>query len=133
MFASLVGFPSNGKIDSPILEALSTYQNIHYRNTDWYNYATDTPAEKWVRSDRMLTTKHYMGHLSDFIRLLSIYKFGGIHLDLDVVVQTTLENLPPNFIGAQHYNEVQNSMFGFESRDVGHKIVELILRFVKCN
>ncbi|XP_055306635.1 uncharacterized protein LOC129570934, partial [Sitodiplosis mosellana] len=131
LFSSPVGLSSNGQANSPVLKALSTNSNIHYRNVDWYKerYVNSCRflyhSEEWVKKDKMLTTEHFMGHLSDFLRLLSIYKFGGIHFDLDIIVQSTFEDFPPNFIGAQDAEEIQNSVLGFESRDVGHKIVEL--------
>ncbi|XP_055307991.1 alpha-1,4-N-acetylglucosaminyltransferase-like, partial [Sitodiplosis mosellana] len=127
LFTSPVGLPSNGQINSPLVKALSTYSNIQYRNVDWYKFSVGTPAEEWVKKDKMLTTIHFMGHLSDFLRLLALYKFGGIHIDLDFIVKSTFEQFPPNFIGAQDDKEIQNSFYGFESRDVGHKIVELFL------
>lgn len=133
LFTAPLGLPSNGQLDSPILNALSSYINIQFRNMDWYKYAVDTPADEWVKKDKMLTTKHFKGHLSDFIRLLSLYKFGGIHLDLDFIVQKTFDDLPPNFFGAQDDIEVQNAVFGLESRNVGHTVADLILRFVKLN
>lgn len=130
LFAAPVGLPSDGSTDSPILKILSTYPNVHYRNVDWYNYAVGTPADEWVKQDKMLTTEHFMGHLADFIRLLSLYKFGGIHLDLDFVVQKSFDKLAPNFVGAQDSFGVQNAVMGFQSKEVGHKIVEIILRSV---
>lgn len=131
LFTAPLGLPSNGQVDSPILKALSSYINIQFRNVNWYKYSVDTPAEEWVKKDKMLTTEHFKGHLSDFIRLLSLYKFGGINLDLDFIVQKTFEDLPPNFFGAQDNNEVQNAIYGLESRSVGHTVVDWILRFVE--
>ena len=131
LFAAPLGLPSNGQVDSPILKALSSYINIQYRSVDWYKYAVDTPVEEWVKKDKMLTTEHFKGHLSDFIRILSLYKFGGIHLDLDFIVQKSFDDLPPNFFGAQDDNEVQNAVYGLESTNVGHTVVDLILRFVR--
>lgn len=131
LFAAPVGFSTNGIIDAPILKALSLYPNVQYRNVDWYNYAVGSSAEEWVKEDIMLTSIHYLGHLSDFIRILSLYHFGGIHLDLDFVVQKSFKDLPPNFVGAYQHHKIQNAVLGFESKDVGHKILEMILRFVK--
>lgn len=128
LFTAPVGFPSN---QDPMLKALSSYPNIQYRNVNWYNYSVGSPVEEWIKEDEILKTKHYLGHLSDFLRFLSIYKFGGIHVDLDFIVLKSFDDLLPNFIGAQEPDCLQSSIFGFDKTDLGHKFAEMHLRFAK--
>lgn len=97
---------------------------------DWYEYSVNTPVEKWINRDRILSSKHYVAHLSDFIRLVSIYKYGGTYFDLDFLIQKSLENLPPDFAGVDQDNVVNNSVMRFQSKDLGHHLVDMILRFV---
>ena len=44
--------------------------------------------------DRLMKSNYWISHLSDVLRYVLLYKFGGIYLDLDVMVLN----------GLQHYN-----------------------------
>lgn len=71
--------------------------------------------------------------MSDFLRLLVLYRYGGIYLDTDVVVQKNLDDLPPNFVGKEvdvkkKINHVNNAVIGLQD-EFGHEISEL---FLKC-
>lgn len=66
-------------------------------------------------------------HVADLLRVLSMYRFGGIYLDLDVVVLRSLEDLPPNFMGAQLNTSIGNSVLGLQPHGVGHRVAEQVL------
>lgn len=130
LFAAHVGFLSN-ELSSPVLKALISYSNIYFRSVNWYNYAIYTPAQEWAKQDLIFTSPYYIAHLSDFIRLVTLYKYGGIHFDLDFIIQKSLDDIPMNFASAEHNDSISNAVFGIESNNVGHQIIELILRFVQ--
>ncbi|XP_055298368.1 lactosylceramide 4-alpha-galactosyltransferase-like [Sitodiplosis mosellana] len=127
LFAAQVGSLSNNPT-SPIFKALTSYPNIYLRSVNWYNYAIHTPAQEWVKRDIILTSPYYVAHLSDFIRLVTLYKYGGIHFDLDFIIQKSLDDMPANFAGAEQSDVISNAVFGIESNYIGHKIIEMILR-----
>lgn len=52
-------------------------------------------------------------------------KFGGIYLDLDVVVLQSLETLPHNFVGAESAQFVGVGAMGFQNDGIGHEIANL--------
>lgn len=130
LFAAQVGIPSDD-LSSSMFKALTSYPNINFRSVDWYNYAIHTPAEGWINKDIILTSPYYIAHLSDFIRLVTLYKYGGIHFDLDFIIKKSLEDMPENFAGAERNDSISNAVVGFQSNNIGHKIVEMILRFVQ--
>lgn len=127
IFAAQVGFNAK-KSYSPVINALKTYPNVHFRTVDWYKYAIGTPAEQWIKKDIIFKSKYFNVHLSDLLRLVTLYKFGGVYFDLDFVIQSNLDNLSPNFAGAQIENDINNAVFGFERNGVGHKLIDMILR-----
>jgi lactosylceramide 4-alpha-galactosyltransferase len=43
--------------------------------------------------------EHWYSHETDLLRLLILYKFGGIYLDIDMIIVRELHELPPNIIG----------------------------------
>lgn len=123
IFTSKVGFPDY--FDSPILNALQSYPNIHLRNVDLETYAAETPMEKWLKSDQLFLSQYLNSHTSDFLRYASMFKFGGIYLDLDVVVQRDFNLLPPNFAAAESVHFTATGAMGFEADGNGHEIAEL--------
>lgn len=129
LFVTPVGFVKEP--ESPIIAALKSYQNIHFRNVDIYEFSKNTPAEQWIKQDRIFTSAFFVAHLSDYLRLIALFKFGGIYQDLDFVNIKSFDSLPPNFAPQETPScaYINNSVLGFESNDVGHTIVERILRF----
>lgn len=110
-------------------------------------------AEQWIKEDRIFTSNSFRTHMSDFLRLLPLYKFGGIYFDSDVIILKSVDDLPFNFASNEDpsngifvwydfeeilvnfflYNPeyINNSALGFESADIGHGILEEILRYVQ--
>lgn len=129
LFAVKVGIAPN-EPTSPTLNALRRYKNIHFRTLDLYSYANDTPAQEWLSMDKLFLSKYLVSHVSDYLRFLTLYKFGGLYFDLDVIIQTNFDNFPANFAGAEHQNATSVGALGFESEGMGHRIVEMIVRSV---
>lgn len=70
-------------------------------------------------------------HGWDLQRMLSLYHFGGIYLDLDVVVLRSLEHITLNFMGAQSNTTIGNGIVGLQAHGVGHQFAELVLRSIQ--
>lgn len=110
---------------------LLTYPNIHFRNVNVTKFVDGTLAEDWFKKDRIFETKYFKNNLSNFLRLLVLYKFGGIYLDLDVVVQKRIDQLPSNFVTDEFlYNKfiIQNSVIGLTHDGIGHWMADLCLK-----
>lgn len=67
-FSAIVGFLNTSRL--PIIDALLSYTNINIRNVDMINYARDTPADMWIKENKMFKSKHLKAHVSDFLRLI---------------------------------------------------------------
>lgn len=126
MFTSNVGIG----LKSPIFWALDDYPNIHFRNLNLDTYAIDTPMENWWHTNQLFHSKYLVSHTSDFLRYTSMYRFGGIYLDLDVVVQQSFNLIPPNFAAAESEHFVAVGAIGFEANGIGHEIAELCARYL---
>lgn len=93
---------AGGRFDAvPLLR--SRYPNVHWRNVDVWRYADRTPVPAaWLQSrgqpniSTLFASAYHVSHLSDLLRVLSVYRFGGAHLDLDFVVRAKL----PAFVRA---------------------------------
>lgn len=98
------------------------------RNVNLWKYAKDTPVDEWFRSGALFESKYLNSHTSDFLRYLSLYKWGGTYLDLDVIVQKPFDSIKPNYAGAESDQFVAAGVLNFDHDGFGHKVAELCLR-----
>ncbi|XP_035733681.1 lactosylceramide 4-alpha-galactosyltransferase-like [Vespa mandarinia] len=115
-----------------IIKQLSSYPNIKIRRIFPETYTKDTPLEDWYKSGTLMKSKWRRSHMSDILRYLTLWKYGGIYLDLDVVVTTSLENLT-NFAGAEDWDDVAAGVLGFSSNKLGRRMADACLRDLKKN
>lgn len=128
LFASPVGFVNNTEKRSPLVDALQSYANLHMRNVNLWSYAQGTPISEWLQDGQLFQSKYLNSHTSDFLRYLSLYKYGGTYLDLDVVVQKPFDSIKPNYAGAESEKFVAAGVLNFEHDDFGHDIAEMCLK-----
>lgn len=122
-----VGFLSNDKI----IRALLSYPNIQFRNVDLYNYTAGTLAEKWIKDDQILSTNYFDTHLTDLLRFVTLFRFGGVHLNMDFIIQKHFDDLPMNFaVIDDKKNLITNRILGINSNFIGHSFARQFLRFV---
>lgn len=115
-----------------IVRHLLNYRNIKIRHIYPNRYVKDTPFEVWYTSG-MLKKSHWpASHMSDMLRYLTLWKYGGIYLDLDVVVISSLENLT-NFAGAEDWDDVAAGVIGFDTSELGRRIADACVRDFKKN
>lgn len=79
------------------------------------------------------TLSYLTEHTSDLLRLLSVYRYGGIYLDIDVVVLRSLEYVPLNYVCAHDNSTLGNAVISLEPRGAGHEIGERFLRDFQQN
>ncbi|KAH8262900.1 hypothetical protein KR044_001772 [Drosophila immigrans] len=125
LFTSPTFLPDNQRF--PILEAIRSYRNIQLRQLNIWRYAEDTPIGEWLKKGDLFQSKYLTEHTSDMLRLMTLYRFGGIYLDTDVVVLRSLEGLPLNYVGALDNITIGNGVIGLQHMGRGHKIGEILL------
>ncbi|XP_055305832.1 lactosylceramide 4-alpha-galactosyltransferase-like [Sitodiplosis mosellana] len=131
LFASQVGFSE--ELSSSTMKSLRLYQNIYFRRINFRNYSMGTPAEKFFSKDTIFESEYLIETFSDLLRYLTLYRFGGIYLDTDSVVQQNLDHLPANFAGKETGKFVACGAIGLTSDGLGHKIAGIIIKTVCDN
>ena len=116
------------------LQVLSRYPNVDvFVVDDEEAYYRDTPLEQWYRQGEWRESYYQIVHKSDYMRMLTLSRGGGMYMDLDYV---TLRPLEP-------YESLSN-FFLIESADMkllsnsvvhlqrGHRLISAIIeRLVK--
>lgn len=109
--------------DSKLIRALMTYHNIYLRNLDMVKYAERSPIEQLITSGRFTQSRFFSYHLSDILRFLTLWKYGGSYLDMDVIVTKNLETLGQNYAIAENVNALSSSGVNFSPTGPGHEVV----------
>ncbi|XP_034473974.1 lactosylceramide 4-alpha-galactosyltransferase-like [Drosophila innubila] len=115
------------------INVIQSYKNVHLRQLNIWRYAKDTPVEDWVLRDNMFLSIYPTEHTSDLLRLLTLYRFGGIYMDLDVVVLRSLEDVPLNYVGVKFDGLLSNAVISLEPTGIGHEVGKLFLREFQQN
>lgn len=76
-----------------------------------------------MHENKLFESKFLVAHTSDLLRLMTLYRFGGIYMDLDVVMQKTFENVGLNFIAAESKLSLGNALMSFTQAGFGHEIL----------
>lgn len=116
-----------------IINALSSYKNVNIRHLDYENYTKDTPVENLYRDGKVEASLYARSHASDVLRYLSLWKYGGIYLDLDVIVIKPLQDLPPNYAGSESENNVAAGVINFSPDGRGHGFAQKCLEDLHRN
>lgn len=134
LFASPVGFAINQsdafertKSISVDIKLLSTIPNVHLRNVNISTLALNTPMLELEQSGRVYRSPNVAIHLADVVRLLVLYKFGGVYLDTDMIARRSFADLPPVFLAAEP-DELSNAAMGSTHDGFGHAFFHTIIR-----
>ena len=117
---------------SPWLEVLQNYPNVSIILVDPRSYFANTPLADWYNEGEWRTSIYSIVHLSDYIRVLTLLKGGGMYMDLDIVtIKSFDEKSLWNFFNIEtaEMKLLSNSVLHLER---GHRLIEeMIHRLVK--
>ncbi|XP_001600253.1 lactosylceramide 4-alpha-galactosyltransferase isoform X1 [Nasonia vitripennis] len=111
---------------------LQSYRNVRVMRVQVDEYVRDSPIEQWYASGILGSSHWPRSHMSDIMRYLTLWKFGGVYLDLDVVVTTSLEDLT-DFAGAEDWMDVAAGVIGFGATGLGRRVANACLRDLMRN
>lgn len=110
-----------------LITELQKYKNIHFRNIDYAKYLENTTFKGW-ESKIDAITEFFSYRAMDFLRFVTLYRFGGTFLDFDVIVQESLGNLVGNYVGADSNTSVNFDVLNVQSDGAGIRFAELCLK-----
>lgn len=123
-----MGLPSHMNDWSKTFEILLDYPNIIFQNVQLDQLSAGTPLEGWVATSNIFNSMHVSEHVSDILRVLLLYKFGGTYLDVDHMVLRRLNATQRNFLILDHGDRVSNSILDFKHSGAGHDLLHKFLR-----
>lgn len=105
-----------------IIDAVLSYENVQFNYVPIKDYTVDTPLEEFIKENHLSRSKFQSSHTADVLRFLTLFKYGGIYLDLDVIVLKSLYSIPPNFVGSENGDIVGSAIISMEKDGLGHEI-----------
>lgn len=127
LFTSPVGFAGNGSdpferlLHVPdIIKTLSIFPNVFLRNANLTTFIRDTPMEALERHGLVYHSLWPPVHLADVVRLLVLYRYGGIYLDSDIIVMKSFRELRPVFLTTEEHDFLNNGAMGTTHDGFGH-------------
>ncbi|XP_057669342.1 lactosylceramide 4-alpha-galactosyltransferase-like [Diorhabda carinulata] len=115
------------------LSALLSYKNVKILHLNYERYINNTPVGNLWKYNKIQNSRYSLSHASDILRYVTLWKYGGIYLDLDVVILKSLEDLPANFAGLQSLTDVAAGVMGFAASGKGHEMAERCLLDLQKN
>ena len=126
LYLSENGFPN--ATTTPIIDAILEYQNVQINYLNLTEYAKGTPMEEWVTKGDLSRSNYQISHTSDVLRFLTLWKYGGTYLDLDVVVLKPLDTIPPNYAGEESVDFVGSALINLSQQGIGHLIADMCIK-----
>ena len=105
------GIPKKLQKDPTFNLIQKRYSNVEAISMDVQDFIENSEAKNlW---HKVQSSKYYISHLSDILRVLILRKFGGIYLDLDALI---IKPLPPapNFAGRPDTHHVACGLMKFQ-------------------
>lgn len=110
--------------DTSLIESLRQYRNIYFKYFNLVEFSKETPLESWILSEKLQTSKYLLSHTSDVVRYLTLYKYGGTYLDLDVIV-VKHHNLS-NYACSEDDKYVNGAILNFDTKR-GREVASLCI------
>ncbi|KAL7024958.1 hypothetical protein ACKWTF_013272 [Chironomus riparius] len=117
---------------SEIARALLSYDNIHIRFLNIYEFSKGTVLEDLFAHKKILKSKYPIEHMADVLRILILNRFGGTYLDLDVLSLVPLKKInQENFACPESDNVVTNAVVNIGYKN--HEVMEAYLHKLSIN
>ncbi|XP_077528701.1 lactosylceramide 4-alpha-galactosyltransferase-like [Haemaphysalis longicornis] len=102
--------------DCSILSHLFELPNFKILRLDLNSLVKDSVLVHWYVKDSWNRSPFRINHLSDALRLLVLWKYGGIYADMDVLTLRSFDKLE-NVLARELFPDVGNSVMAFRKRN----------------
>lgn len=115
------------------MQELMTYPNVHIVQLNMSEFFIRTNIEELFFGGKFEVSKHPIEHVSDVMRLLTLWRYAGTYMDIDVVTIRPIEELGTNYAGWQDGNTIATGVLNFDEAGFGHQVLTDCLEELKKN
>lgn len=116
-FPGYIGYRRGNEFDAHI-KTLLGFKNVVFGYINVPEYTMKTPVEDLIRRHVIELSVYKVLHYSDLLRLVTLWRYGGIYLDNDVLALKSFDKLERNFVGAESNTTACNAVLGFQDLNV---------------
>ncbi len=113
----------NAGLDNIPQKLVENYVNIQLISINVDEYMAGTLMEHWYQCTNWRSGSYHVNNLSNALRLLTVYKFGGYYFDLDIISVRPVTSYR-NFVAAVDPEIVNNNVI---HADAKHAFIELAI------
>ncbi|CAK1547406.1 unnamed protein product [Leptosia nina] len=117
--------------DNDALKVLMKIPNVKFARVNIEEYSMGTPAEGFVSSGALNDTACPIMLTEGLVKYLTLYKFGGIFMEKDIIVTKSLSSLPRNWVPKQNEFSIGSGILALSKN--GRSISESALRLLVKN
>lgn len=117
---------SRTKLNASILTSLLKIPNIKVARVVALEYARDTLL-KIIIEDKLWNSPHIVEHMADLMKIITLYKYGGVYLDLDQLVVKAFDDLPKNWIAKETESELGVGAMAFTNDEIGKNLTGAVM------
>lgn len=114
---------------------LEPVTGAHFHHISLLSFLGGTPVENLVTSGALAQSQYPKEHASDVLRYTALWKYGGIYLDMDIVVTKNLDPLGENWAGAESNDVIGSCALAMSASEgsPGFKVAEASVIELKDN
>lgn len=125
IFASPVGVKEYHALPL-FFDSLLMYPNVFMRNVNYTQYFNET-VDEILKISTLLELGNRLEWISDILKFLTLYKYGGFNVDLNMIVQESFSSIEGNFIAGDYLAEFSSAVIHLNNFGIGRKVSQLIL------
>lgn len=110
------------------LNQLQLFPNVKLARVHLIKYAESTPLEEMVKNKPFENSKWWIEHTSDILRSLTLFKWGGIYLDTDMLVVKSLTPLGPNWVAKEDSHLVNSAAIAMSNDTIGRRLADALIK-----
>lgn len=101
------------------------YPNVKIWKLDVPGFLEGTSLQDWDFKGHLERSKWPVEHSSDVLRYVSLLKYGGTYLDLDVIIRKSLDALGTNYLGKENSDLLSACVLSFASEGIGRRVAQM--------
>lgn len=131
IYASPGSIKDDNTVSDRLLQILTNIVNVKVVRSNYARLLKGSVVEELYTKGRIQSSKYPVNIASDIARLLILFKYGGIYLDLDTVTIKSFNDLALNFAGAESQEDVNNAVIRSSVNGSGHEFIKMCLQELK--
>nr|CAH0108563.1 unnamed protein product [Daphnia galeata] len=89
---------------------VENYANVQFVSLNMDDYMAGKLMDHWYHCTDWRNGSYHVNNLSNALRLLTVYKYGGYHFDLDIISDVPPLTIYRNFVAAESDKHVYNGV-----------------------